>query len=72
VRVGAAVVGITRRGQGAGEAFATEVLSGQAWSQTLLSPLFLGAVLLALAVTLRGISFRLSDKDREAGSRTAL
>ncbi|MFY2557189.1 ABC1 kinase family protein [Corallococcus terminator] len=72
VRVGAAVVGVARRGERAGEAFTTEVLSGQAWSQMLLSPLFLGAVLVAVAVTLRGISFRLSDKDREAGSRTAL
>ncbi|QSQ14571.1 ABC1 kinase family protein [Myxococcus landrumensis] len=72
VRAGTALRRVFREGHGVTEALTQEVLSGSAWSQTFSSPLFVGAALVMLAVTLRGISFRLSDKDREAGSRTAL
>lgn len=72
IRVGAAFTRMVQQGQGAEEAFSTEVLSSRAWAAMFVSPLFVGAALVALAVTLRGISFRLSDKNREAGSRSAL
>ncbi|MCE9671610.1 AarF/ABC1/UbiB kinase family protein [Myxococcus stipitatus] len=72
VRCVAALLGVTRQGRSAREALGAELLSGSAWSQTFLNPLFLGAVAVAVVVTLRGLSFRLSDKDREAGTRTAL
>ncbi|WIG95679.1 AarF/UbiB family protein [Myxococcus sp. SDU36] len=72
VRAGTALVGVILHGREVGEALHAELLTSPPWARTFLSPLFLGAVVVAVVVTLRGLSFRLSDKDREAGTRTAL
>lgn len=72
VRLFAALRRTFGEGQGVTEALSLEVLSGEAWRQMFSSSVFLWAALVMLVVTLRGISFRLLDKDREAGSRSAL